>query len=78
MTDFLSYFALVVLVLLVVLLVYAAIALARWPGRVARDRGHPQADAITVCGWLGLLLTAGLAWIVAMVWAHMSPIREQD
>lgn len=78
MIDFLSWFALVVLVFLVVLAVFAAIALAKWPGRIARDRGHPQADAINVCAWLGILLTAGAAWIVAMVWAHLNPIGEED
>ena len=69
--DFLSVFALLVLVCLVSLAVYALFELARWPGRVARERNHPQAEAINVCSWLGILLTAGVAWIVSMVWAHM-------
>ena len=42
------------------------------PGKIARSRNHPQAEAITVCGWLGLLLTGGLLWVVAMVWAYTS------
>jgi hypothetical protein len=24
------------------------------PGNIARSRAHPQADAINMCGWLGL------------------------
>lgn len=43
------------------------------PGRIARSRHHPQAEAIAICGWLGLLLTGGLLWVVAIVWAHTKP-----
>jgi hypothetical protein len=39
------------------------------PGRIAADRGHPQADAIRVLGWIGLI-TLGLAWPIALVWAY--------
>jgi len=42
------------------------------PGQKARERGHPQADAINVLGWLGLLL-GGAGWAVAMVWAYTRP-----
>ena len=48
------------------------IELAQLPGRIARDRGHPQADAINALGWLGLV-TAGPGWVVAMVWAFTRP-----
>jgi ABC-type Fe3+ transport system permease subunit len=37
------------------------------PGKMAAERKHPQADAIRVCGWLGLM-TAGLFWAFALVW----------
>ena len=50
--------------------------LAAWlgglPGRIARSRDHPQAEAINACGWLGLI-TLGVPWIVAMVWAFVRP-----
>jgi hypothetical protein len=62
-------------VTLVVLLTIAAviyIELASMPGKTARERGHPHADAISLLGWIGLLL--GIApWLVAMVWARMPP-----
>ena len=50
---------------LIVLLVLVASVLAAWamlgmlPGKIARDRNHPQADAISVCGWCGAI-TMGL------------------
>ena len=63
-------------VTLVVILTIAAliyIELASMPGKTARERGHPQADAISLLGWIGLLL--GVApWLVAMLWARMQPL----
>ena len=48
------------------------IELAALPGTLARKRGHPQAEAINVLGWVGLI--AGIApWIVALVWAFTRP-----
>ncbi len=37
------------------------------PGRIARKRNHPEADAIYVMGWLGFL--GGVPWIQAFIWA---------
>ena len=64
----LDVFALVILAVLLCTAVGAALVLAGLPGRIARDRKHPQAEAISVCGWLGLL--TGVVWIVALVWAY--------
>lgn len=61
----------ILLSVLFVLLGAGVLALCVWfasiPGHIARDRGHPQAQAITVCGYLGLLFL--LPWLVAIVWA---------
>lgn len=59
-----------VAVLLLVVLPIAAL-LAWLPGKIAADRGHHNAQAIAVCGWLGLLVFP--AWIVALVWAYTAP-----
>jgi len=42
------------------------------PGRIARQRHHPQADAINVCGWWGVF-TMGLLLPVAYIWAYSNP-----
>lgn len=42
------------------------------PAKVARRRRHPQADAIGVLGWIGIL-TLGPAWLAALVWAYTRP-----
>ncbi|TWT82158.1 Inner membrane protein YiaW [Planctomycetes bacterium CA13] len=60
---------------LIVLLVLCAAAVAVWvivgmlPGRIARERNHPQAEAISVCGWFGVL-TMGLLCPIAFIWAY--------
>ena len=59
-----------ILVSLVLLLLWLYTVIAKMPGETARERNHPQAEAINVLGWIGLLL--GVApWLVALVWAHM-------
>ena len=65
--------AFTILVVLVLLVILIYMTLAKIPGDKARERGHPQAEAINVLGWIGLLL--GLApWVVALVWAHMKTV----
>ena len=68
----LDIFALIVLLVLLATVVGGAVALAMWPGRVARERGHPQADAIAVCGWWGLV-TLGILLPLAWIWAYTWP-----
>ena len=67
----LDIFGLLILVMLPGVAVFALYFLGGWPGKIARARSHPQAEAINICGWLGLL--TGVSWVVAMVWAHWRP-----
>ncbi len=64
-------FALIVLLVIIGVGLYALYWLAKWPGEVAKERGHIQAEAINVAGWLGIL--TGIVWIVAMIWAYTVP-----
>ena len=68
----LDIFALVVMGVLVAVVIWLVVLLGPLPGKIARDRGHPQADAIFVLGWIGII-TLGLAWPVALVWAYTRP-----
>ena len=70
--DALSIFALVVLTILVATFIGVFVFLAMWPGRVAKARNHPQAEAITALGWIGII-TLGASWLVAIVWAYYIP-----
>ena len=66
--------SIVVLLLLGLLGIYLYIAVAKIPGQKARERGHPQADAINILGWIGPFL--GIAgWVIALIWAHTNPPR---
>ena len=73
----LDYFTFVVLIVLTGAGLVGAVFLASLPGKIAADRGHPQADAIRVAGWLGLL-TMGLFFPIALIWAYTRPTGSQE
>ena len=52
--------------------------IAGWvPGRMARTRGHPWAEAVTVAGWVTLICGFAL-WPVALIWAYVdAPARRR-
>ena len=70
--GFLDVFALLVLLTLAVAIVAAWVGLGMMPGRIAKQRNHPQADAINICGWWGVI-TMGLLLPLAFVWAYYDP-----
>ena len=65
----------IILVLLVLLFIWIYVEMAKFPGKKARERGHPQADAINVLSWVGLLLGA-VPWVIALVWAYTTPLAS--
>lgn len=64
----LTVIVLVFLIAFALILFGLIVVLAMLPGRIAKSRRHPQADAINICGWLGL--PTGVLWVVALVWAY--------
>jgi hypothetical protein len=60
------------IVLIVVLLstVAVLIFLAMLPGKIAKERRHPWAHAVTVAGWVSLFLGFAL-WPVVLIWAYV-------
>ena len=42
--------------------------IAGLPGRIALARNHPEAEAVKLMGWAGILPTV-LPWIQALIWA---------
>ena len=73
----LDVLAIIVLGVLLAAGLYAAFRLGALPGQIARRRGHPQMDAINAAGWLGLL-TLGLLWPLALIWAFTRPRGASD
>lgn len=72
---FLDIFALVIIIILIAVVIVIFVKVGPIPGNVAKKRGHPQADAVNVLGWVGVV-TLGLAWPFALVWAYMRPPDE--
>ena len=67
----LDIFATIVLILVIATVVGVLVVLAMMPGKIAAQRNHPQAEAVKVAGWLGML--TGIIWILAMIWAYLKP-----
>jgi uncharacterized BrkB/YihY/UPF0761 family membrane protein len=61
--------ALVFLGVLLLLAIVGVVLLGSLPGEIARRRGHPQADAVTALGWVGVLFV--VLWPVAFAWAFV-------
>ena len=64
--------------LLIILFVVAvSVAFILWlaslPGKIARQRGHAQADAVNVAGWVSLL-TLLTIWPLVLIWAYFRPV----
>jgi len=70
----LGVFALIVLLTLVATVLGAVVWLAMLPGKIAVKREHPQAEAIRIAGWLGII--TGVVWIVALIWAYTKTEAE--
>ncbi len=68
----LDIFALIVLITLITCFMALWALLGIYPGKIARQRNHPQADAISVCGWCGAI-TMGVLSPLAFVWAFTNP-----
>ena len=72
-------FAWIVLTVLIASTVAVIVFLAMLPGMIARKRGHPWAQAVTVAGWVTLFLGFAL-WPLVLIWAYVdvpAPHREE-
>ncbi len=75
MIDILDIFTFIVLAVLLAVVIFFFMKLGELPGKIASKRNHPQADAITICGWIGVL-TLGLLWPIAIIWAYARPTNQ--
>jgi hypothetical protein len=65
--GFYDYVTLACVLTLVIAFLTVLCVVLGLPGRIARARKHPEADAIYVMGWLGFL--GVVPWIQAFIWA---------
>ncbi|NEW97138.1 DUF3302 domain-containing protein [Rhodopseudomonas sp. BR0G17] len=73
--DAFWWLCLVIVVCLFIAAIWLIYRLGKLPGEIAQGRGHPQVAAITVCGWLGLLLPP--LWPIALIWAFLIPAGRE-
>ena len=66
--PFLNYFALGLLIFVVVAVFYGIIAIHDIPARIAKTRHHPHEDAIHAAGWVSLFMLHVL-WPFLWIWA---------
>ena len=59
-------FSIFVLTVVAITVVAVFVFLAMLPGRVARSRNHPQAEAINIGGWIGALF-GGVLWPLVLI-----------
>ena len=65
--SFWDYLTFLVVVAMVAAVLSVAVFVLGLPGRIAIARKHPDADAISMMGWLGFL--AIVPWMQAFMWA---------
>jgi hypothetical protein len=68
--SFLNYFALGLLIFVVITLFYGIIAIHDVPYEIAKKRGHPHQDAIHAAGWVSLFTLHAL-WPFLWIWAML-------
>jgi len=66
--DFWDYATFATAALAGIAMILTYIWIAGLPGRIAIARKHPDAEAVKLMGWAGLLPTV-LPWIQAFIWA---------
>jgi hypothetical protein len=75
--SFIDIFAWIVLLIVVATLVAVFVALGMMPGHIARKRGHPWAQAVTVGSWATLIFGFVL-WPLVLIWAYVDvPARRE-
>lgn len=70
--SFIDIFTWIVLLIIIMTAVGLFVFLGLWPGKVAHERNHPQADAIQIGSWVTLVL-GFVFWPLILIWAYTRP-----
>ena len=63
-------FSIIVLIVAIASAVAVFIILGMAPGHIARRRGHPWAEAVSVAGWV-TLICGFVLWPIVFIWAYV-------
>jgi hypothetical protein len=75
--SFIDIFAWIVLLLMVAIVVAIFVALGIAPGMIARRRGHPWAQAVSIGGWATLIF-GFVFWPLILIWAFVDVPAKQE
>jgi hypothetical protein len=70
-------FAWIVLIVLLATIAGIFVAMGVMPGRIARRRGHPWAQAVTVGSW-ATLICGFVFWPLVLIWAYVDAPARRD
>lgn len=70
--SFIDIFTWIVLLIIIATVVGVFVLMGLWPGKVASQNNHPQAEAIKIGSWVALIMGFAL-WPVVLVWAYTKP-----
>ena len=74
---FIDVFSWIVLLVVIALVVAVFVALGMMPGRIARRRRHPWAEAVAVGSW-ATLICGFVFWPLVLIWAYVdAPARRE-
>jgi len=74
--SFIDIFTWIVLLITVATVVGVFVFMGLWPGKVASQNNHPQAEAIKIGSWVALIMGFAL-WPVVLVWAYTKPTSSK-
>ena len=74
---FIDIFAWIVLFVVIATLVAMFVALGMMPGHIARKRGHPWAEAVTVGSW-ATLICGFVLWPLVLIWAYVDVPEKRE
>ena len=75
--SLIDLFAWIVLIVLLATVVAVFVALGMMPGHIARKRGHPWAQAVTVGGW-ATLICGFVFWPLVLIWAYVDVPTKRE
>lgn len=71
--EMIKHISLLLILFSVIIIALAVIFVHTMPGKIARSRNHPQAEAIEITSLLGLLVFP--LWMAALIWAYIKPTQ---
>ena len=73
--SFIDIFTWIVLLITIATVVGVFVLMGVWPGKVASQNNHPQAEAIKIGSWVALIMGFAL-WPLVLIWAYTKPVDK--